>query len=36
MVEVAEGAAEHYNAGDYIELFKTLTKLITSEPERTI
>ena len=35
MVEVAQGAAEHYNAGDYIELFKTLTKLIISKPERT-
>ena len=35
MVEVAGGAAEHYNAGDYIELFKTLTKLIISKPERT-
>ena len=35
MVEVAGGAAEHFNAGDYIELFKTLTKLITSKPKRT-
>jgi glycosyltransferase involved in cell wall biosynthesis len=35
MVEIAEGAAEHYNAGDQVELFKTLTKLIASEPERT-
>ena len=35
MVEVAQGAAEHYNAGDYIELFNTLTKLIISKPERT-
>ena len=35
MVEVAEGAAEHFNAGDYIELFNTLTKLIISKPERT-
>ena len=35
MVEVAEGAAEHFNAGDYVELFKTLTKLIISKPERT-
>ena len=35
MVEVAQGAADHYNAGDYIELFKTLTKLIISKPERT-
>ena len=35
MVEIADGAAEHYNAGDYIELFKTLTKLITSKPKRT-
>lgn len=35
MVEVAEGAAEHYNAGDHIELFKTLTTLIISKPERT-
>ena len=35
MVEVAQGAAEHYNVGDYIELFKTLTKLIISKPERT-
>ena len=35
MVEVAEGAAEHFNAGDYIGLFKTLTKLIISKSERT-
>ena len=35
MVEIAEGAAEHYNAGDHIELFKTLTTLIISKPERT-
>ena len=35
MVEIAEGAAEHYNAGDYIELFKTLAKLIISKPERS-
>ena len=35
MVEVAEGAAEHFNAGDYIELFKTLTTLIISKAERT-
>jgi len=35
MVEIAEGAAEHFNAGDHIELFKTLTKLIISKPERT-
>ena len=35
MVEIAEGAAEHYNAGDQVELYKTLTKLIASEPERT-
>ena len=35
MVEVAEGAAEHFNAGDYIELFKILTKLIISKAERT-
>ena len=35
MVEVADGAAEHYNAGDHLELFKTLTKLIISKPERT-
>ena len=35
MVEVAQGAAKHYNAGDYIELFKSLTKLIISKPERT-
>ena len=35
MVEIADGAAEHYNAGDHIELFKTLTKLITSKPKRT-
>ncbi len=34
MVEVAEGAAEHYNAGDCFELFKILTKLIISEPKR--
>ena len=35
MTEVAEGAAEHYNAGDYTELFKILTKLIISKSERT-
>ena len=35
MVEIAEGAAKHFNAGDHIELFKTLTKLIISKPERT-
>ncbi|MDC0654733.1 glycosyltransferase family 4 protein [Flavobacteriaceae bacterium] len=35
MVEIAEGAAEHYNAGDHIELFKTLSKLITSKSKRT-
>tara|TARA_Y100000385_G_scaffold16362_1_gene16553 strand:- start:3359 stop:4501 length:1143 start_codon:yes stop_codon:yes gene_type:complete len=35
MVEVADGAAKHYNAGDQIELFKTLTKLIISKSERT-
>ena len=35
MVEVAEGAAEHYNVGDYTELFKILTKLIISKSERT-
>ena len=35
MVEIADGAAEHYNAGDHIELSKTLTKLITSKPKRT-
>jgi glycosyltransferase involved in cell wall biosynthesis len=35
MVEIAEGAAEHYKAGDQVELFKTLTKLIASEPDRT-
>ena len=35
MVEVAKGGAEHYNAGDKVELFKTLTKLIISKPERT-
>lgn len=35
MVEVAEGAAEHYDAGDCTELFETLNKLITSESERT-
>ena len=35
MLEVAEGAAEHYSAGDHNELFKTLTKLIISKPERT-
>lgn len=35
MVEIAGGAAQHYNAGDYTELFKTLTKLIISKPERT-
>ena len=35
MVEVAEGAAEHYNIGDYTELFKILTKLIISKSERS-
>ena len=35
MVEIAGGAAEHYNAGDSIELFKTLTQLIISKSERT-
>jgi len=35
MVEIAEGAAEHYNTGESIELFKTLTKLIISKCERT-
>ena len=35
MVEIADGAAEHYNAGDHIELSKTLSKLITSKPKRT-
>jgi glycosyltransferase involved in cell wall biosynthesis len=35
MVEVADGAAKHFDAGDQIELFKTLTKLIISKPERT-
>jgi len=35
MVEIAEGAAEHFNAGDHIELFKTLSKLIISKSERT-
>ena len=35
MAEIAQGAAEHYKAGDQVELFKTLTKLIASEPERT-
>ena len=35
LVEVAEGAAEHYDAGDCTELFETLNKLITSESERT-
>ena len=35
MLEVADDAAEHYTAGDYIELFNTLTKLIISKPERT-
>jgi hypothetical protein len=35
MVEIAAGAAEHYNTGDQVELFKTLTKLIISKPERT-
>jgi len=34
MVEIAGGAAEHYNAGDQVELYKILTKLIASEPER--
>lgn len=35
MLEIAGGAAEHYNVGDYIELSKTLTKLIISKSERT-
>ena len=35
MVDVAGGAAAHYNAGDQVELYKTLTKLIASKPERT-
>ena len=35
MVEIAEGAAKHYNAGESIELFKTLTQLIISKSERT-
>jgi len=35
MVEIAHGAAEHYKAGDQVELFKTLSKLIAYEPERT-
>ncbi|MDC0477491.1 glycosyltransferase family 4 protein [Flavobacteriaceae bacterium] len=35
MVEIAQGAAEHYKAGDQVELFKTLTKLIAYERERT-
>ena len=35
ILEIAEGAAEHYNAGDHIELFKTLSKLITSKSKRT-
>ena len=35
MVEVADGAAEHYNAGDHLELFKTLNKLIISKPKRS-
>ena len=35
MVEIAEGAAEHYNKGDQVELFKTLTKLIISKAKRT-
>jgi len=34
MVEIAEGAAQHYNKGDYTELFKTLNKLIISKPKR--
>jgi glycosyltransferase involved in cell wall biosynthesis len=34
MVEIAAGAAEHYNTGDQVELFKILTKLIISKPER--
>ena len=34
MVEIAKGAAQHYNKGDYTELFKTLTKLIISTPKR--
>ena len=35
MVEIAAGAAQHYNTGDQVELFKTLTKLIISKQERT-
>ena len=35
MVEIADGAAEHYNAGDQVELFKTLTKLVASKTKRT-
>ena len=35
MLEIAGGAAEHYNVGDYTELAKTLTKLIISKSERT-
>jgi len=35
MVEIAGEAAIHFKAGDSIELFKTLTKLIVSKPERT-
>ena len=35
MVEIADGAAQHFNAGNYTELFKTLTKLINSKSERT-
>ena len=36
MVEIADGAAEHYNAGDQVELFKTLTKLIISKAEKVL
>ena len=35
MVEIADGAAEHYNARDQVELFKTLTKLVASKTNRT-
>jgi len=34
MVEIAKGAAQHYNKGDITELFKTLNKLIISKPKR--
>ena len=35
MVEVADGAAQHFNAGDHIKLFKVLNELIISKPARS-